>query len=310
MPVPTQYCQPPAATPTGPASFDVTPTATPDTSGDWQFIDTFSEQALSSTNWETSNAGATVNTIMSGPDNAEGVLVMPYASGPAIIYFHDITPTIYVDGWAMANALPIGSSATVHVMLWDSPTYGWVAAGTENFGPGQWYPFHITVTDPGLHSLPGTAVAIYVSGPAGDKAYLDNIYIYNSTRGAPICGFSEGPSGEINSAFLTYPWDKPCPSETSGIQDVPNNFWGPLFFWMSIQFLQITAPFPVHDIYSYALAIEEFSNSPFWRYVQFGAIMLDWRPVFAVAGLLITLEILRVIYSIWRLLLKIIPMMG
>lgn len=308
MPVLTQYCQPPTPTP-GPADFDVTPTATPDTSGDWKVVDTFSDVDLYP-DWGIAGAGATVNLNISGPDTALGVLEMPFSSNPTLVLQHDISPTVYVDGWAMANALPIGSTAAVNVVLWDGPTYGWVAAGSQEFGVGQWYPFHITVTDPGLHSLPSTALAIYISGPSGDKAYLDNIDIYNSLRGAPLCGFTPATLEEVNEIHLVYPWDKPCPSDTSGIQDVPNNFWGPLFFWMGIQFLQITAPFPVHAFQGYALAIQQFGTAPFWRYVQTATMMFDLRPMVAMAILLMVLEGVRLIYSAWRLLLKIIPMMG
>ena len=303
MPVPTQYCRS-VETSSGPATFGVTPTPAPDTSGDWSFSDTFAGQTLS-TDWEVTDAGATVNTTIFGPDNATGALVMPFSTGPELVRVHPMTESVFVDGWAMANALPIGQEARVHVALYNGST--WDDAGSQAFSVGQWYPFHISVP---YVSGSYAALAIYVTGPSGDSAYLDNLYIYNSVRGAPLCGFAVTVPDDHNGMSVVYPYGKPCPPDNSGIQDVPNNFWGPLFYWMSVQFLNITGPFPMHLYQGYALAIEEFTQAPFWRYVQVATMMVDLRPIFAMALVLIALEVVRLIYSIWRLILKIIPMMG
>ena len=305
MPMPTQYCRPAAAPSTpGPGEFGVTPTATPDTNGDWQVTDNFSSAALS-TQWETSGAGGTVNPNITGPDGAAGVLDMPYSSSPSLVLVRPITPTVYVDGWAMANSIPTGSTAAVHVQLYTSEGT-WVDAGSQEFGPGQWYPFHIIVDDMGGY----VAIAVYVSGPSGDSAYLDNLAIYNTERLAPVCGFQAVAPGQGVSDMVVYPANKPCPKDTDGFGDVPNNFWGPLFHWMALQFLSVTANFPMHIGQAFAVAIEAFADAPFWRYVAVVGLMFDLRPIIAMALVLLALEVVRLIYSAWRLLLKIIPMMG
>lgn len=312
MPVPTQYCQMAAATPTGPANWDVTPTATPDTTGDYQFVDTFSSETLS-TDWLMTGGGAVPNPNISGPDAVAGVLEMRYSQPENIsglVWYHDITPTVYFDGWAMANALPQGITATVNVSLWDGTNHEWVEAGSAEFGPGQWYPFHITVSDPGGHPLPYNSIRFWLSGPAGDRGYLDNIYIYNSLRGVPICLGAYEPPGPNYDTTVLFPADKPCPVLNSTLFDVPNNFWGPLFHWMSVQFIKITARWPFHTFQGYALAIRAFADAPFWKYVAAVGMMFDLRPIILMAGTLTMLEIVRLLYSLWRLLLKIIPFLG
>ena len=307
MPVPTQFCQAGAGATPAPPDFNAT--VTPDASGHYQITDTFSDPSLS-TQWETTGSGVAVNSGVAGPDGSTGVLQLPYGADTAtgLVWVHAVEAPMYVDGWAMADALAVGDEAVAHVYLYNGTN--WVEAGSSSFGAGQWYPFHITVTDPG--GGPWVALDISVSGPAGARAYLDNLTLYNALSLAPACGFTSVIPGSdtYDSMGVTYPGNKPCPPDNSGMGDVPNNFWGPLFYWMSIQFLSVTGPFPIHVAQGYALAIRAFVDAPFWNYVSVVLMMFDLRPVLVMAGLLVALEIVRMLYSLWRIILKIIPFAG
>jgi hypothetical protein len=321
IPVGTQFCQVATPTPQAPA-YGSTPTAP---ANDWGYLDRFSGgigQGLS-----ISGSGVAYSDQM-GPDNAQGVLAIDYSadSSPAgslsnaFVFDQPLTPTLYLDGFAMADAIPIGASASVHVWLRDASS-NWYEAGSASFSAVHWYPFHITVTDPAGATAPYSALAISVSrsdNPSSVPAFLDNLYLYGTLTRAPDCSggyppdttsFVGGGLGPDNypTTSIQYPIGKACPAP---VMNIPDNFWGPFFEWSTLQFWRITAFFPDHVAHSFFSAIQTVANSPIWVYASVATMLFDLRPVLILAGLVITLEIVRLLYSIWRIILKIIPMAG
>lgn len=327
QPTPTAYCvlAPIPGTPTTEPFGGGEATPTPDPA-DWGVVDKFSSNALDG--WQTAGSGIHVDTNMAGADGMAGALALPYSplhssSGTlehALILQRSISVPVYVDGYAQADVVPIGQSAEVVVYLFDA-TSTWVQAGTAILSAQNWYAFHITVSGGG--SAPYSAIAVTLERSDNPDlndglGYLDNLYIYGSLAEVPYCGGTYPPGvTQLNPAVpgipgegstgVDYPLNKPCPP---AVMNVPNNFWGPFFEWANLEFLRITALFPYHVDQSFFSAIQTVADSPLWVYVSVVNMLFDLRPILILAGLVITLEVVRLLYSIWRIILKIIPMAG
>jgi hypothetical protein len=320
MPTATRFCVDPIETVQAPPQFGITPTATPEPG--WGYLDKFSNDSLG-TGW--SSIGRIVHSSNVGPDGQVGVLAMDYSVGApnltpgnAIVLQHAISAPVYVDGYAMADVLPSNEGAAVSAWLYDA-TGTWVFAGSSGISFRQWYPFHIVITDTsGTPPYTALAVTLFRSDePDTGIGYIDNLYIYSDLGMAPRCsGAYPGSTTYVNpvppavppdQTSLDYPISKNCPPST---MQVPNNFWGPLFAWMNVMFLRITALFPDHVSQEYSAAISTFADAPVWQYVSVVTMMFDFRPIIYIAMGLIGLEGVRALYSIWRIILKIIPGMG
>lgn len=331
LPTPTAYCVPrvPTATP-GPYQFGATPTVTPTVAADaWGVLDRFWGRALSSS-WAISGSEMHVDGTIPGYNGSLGVLVAKYSGDepggrPAhtLVMDRPITPTVYLDGYAKADVIQAGDYVSITAWLYDA-NGDWIYAGAQAISAGYWYPFHIAVSPEGgvpPYSAMGVNVMQVPWGNYGYGAYIDNLYAYSDLSMAPYCdGTYPGTATVVDGttppgspvvtgngdSTLLYPDNKTCPP---GTIDVPNNFWGPIFAWQQIQFYRITAFWPeaTHFLASVRDSLDALLDAPIWVWLSVGTMMFDLRPLLYALLAVLGMEMIRGIYSIWRLIRSIIP---
>lgn len=268
-----------------------------------------------SANWGLGHNALPSVSISNAAGQDEGMAI----PSPSIVHSGTLHTPFYVDLWANADFVPVGVTQYLELWVQDDTGY-WFHPdnATVSHLTNAWYSLHFAVTAPGGSS--GNIVALAFAASRSDDAAqhyvnVDEIYIYGNLELAAYCngGFPPGVGNAdegtgTNGVVLNYPLDKPCPPE--GMADIPNNFWGPILWALTLLFLQTTAPFPFHVAGTFVQAIRAFADAPFWRYTSVVMMLFDLRPILAMVGLLIALEIVRSLYSLWRIILKIIPMAG
>jgi len=326
MPTPTRYCNAgvPTATP-GPGPFGTpVPTASPDPAN-WGFLSNFDAGNLDPAYWSALGSGIVNKPEMYGPDGTAGILYIPYSvtSTNGLVLNHVVTPTMHVDGYAeLSEAIPTGTTARLVVYLYDA-TDTWLEVGHQDISYAAWYPFHITISAPG-GTPPYTAVSVAFErsdSPTGSGGYLDDLYFYGAYTMRPYCdgtypvtafvapnGTDIWPGGTTDNVdVVDISVGRPCPPPTL---TVPDNFWGPLLKAIQVIFLEMTGQFPLHVPGDFYTPIYNLIESPIWKYASVATMIFDLRPILLLAIVLIVLELVRLIYSAWRLLLKIIPAAG
>jgi len=322
IPTPTPFCidAPPTATP-GPPQFQLTPTPSPTPNPQTSFtvLDQFVFVTLSDI-WEAAGNGVYVSLSTGRATAKPGAVFIPYSVDPPGWTFVDmertaliwqpstvLSSTIYVDGWGRADIVPQGTSAFVEVWKLDAGTLLWSQAGTSQISAGNWYNFHQSLSSAG-----GIAAVAFLTSrsdaPTSGGLYIDDIYMYGDLANAPFCDgtYISPPGGgtePTDTTVITIPADRTCPPDVR----VPNNFWGPLLAQLTLFLDAIFAFAPGHTPGSITLMLNDLVASPFGTYTILASVFFDLRVSAVMTGLILLMEGVRAIWSIWLAVKKTIP---
>lgn len=321
IPTSTPYCITASATATpGPPQFQLTPTVTPSPNpNNWTVLEHFDYATLSSI-WTVAGNGV-YNSFSTGRGTSKpGAVFIPYSVAPggwdytsmlrtALIWRPDtvLTDTIYADGWARADFVPVGTSVYAEVWTLDGGTLQWSQAYTTQVSSGTWYNFHYELTSAG-----GIVAVAFLSSRSDDATsggiYLDDIYLYGDLENSPLCdgAYISPPAGgpePPDTTPITFPGDKPCPPNLN----VPNNFWGPLLANLTLFLDGLFAFSPLHTNLNLAGSVHDLLSSPIIIYLQLVAMFFDLRIPLAVLGVIIAINAADIIYNTWLKIKGAIP---
>jgi len=325
----TPFCIAAPATPTpGPPQFELTPTPspTPNPFTNWTVFDPFDYATLGDI-WEVAGNGV-YNSLNTGRGTSKpGAAFIPYSVDPpgwtyaemereALIWQPSpvISDTAYVDGWARTDFVPQGTSVYIEIWYLDTDTLLWSQAATTQVSASNWYNFHHAITP----TLEIAAIA-FLSSRDDDATdggvYLDDVYIYNDLDNAPYCDGSYPPgtdrhgSGDpvgsepTTTTTISIPANRACPPDL----EVPNNFWGPLLAQLTLFLDSIFAFAPGHTPGSLTQQTTDLVASPVGTYTLLASVFFDLRIPATAASLILLLEGVRAIWSVWLLVKKSIP---
>lgn len=332
--------QPPQATPVaGSAAFYCVPTSTSDMNippenywaalTDGQ-IDTINNQRPAvrpqQLGWDV--VPTTTTTLAASYMGAAGSSIVPYAVDPndgsftrpgitwhkvvSVTQYGEIAPPFYVDIAAEASNLTAGETAYIDVLKKVSGT--WSVAQSLQISSGVWRTAHYTITSVSAVQ----AVGFAARGPAGKSAYIGRILIYGDPALAMRCdnSFSDitvSPYGLPTTSqpvaagqTIVFPITKDCPPPITE----PNNFWGPLLSGITIWLDTFTAFWPAHTESGFIDSITALSQSPVWSFISIITGFVDLSPILLAAGVILSIEGVRALLSLWLTIKKAIPFLG
>lgn len=316
-PLPTEACRLLQPTPT-PGAFSLTPTATPPASfynhetfntgtGNWGRV-------AGTVDWVSQNHGNSID--LGAVRLAYSLVTDTFTSRSALAFQFSpaITGPVYLNGFVYVNnAILAGASAYLEVWYLDGGDV-WHSEQEHLLGAGSWRPFHSQMPSGTIKAL-GLA-ARRSDGDTAQTITVDDLTVYNRYEERPLCSLYNGSTPQTADANLypradvysiNVPNGRDCPPASL---DVPNNFWGPLLAGLTVFLDRITAPFPGHSPGTTTTAASELSQAPVWQFLAIIASLWDLRPILAAAGLLIALEGVRAVWSLWLFVKRTVPFLG
>lgn len=315
-PLPAEVCRTLQPTPT-PGAFSLTPTPVPPA----RFYDHESFNAGTG-NWGTlAGSVSWVSTPNHGNSLDLGAVRIAYSDNGdpvtsraalAFGFTPVITAPVYLNGFVRANdAILAGVSAYLQVHALENDI--WSMREEHQLGYGRWQPFHTDITT-------GTIQALALTVRRSDSnitqtVTLDDLTVYNSFDSRPLCSSYNGSASTVDANEypqpdvygIVVPIDRECPPASL---DVPNNFWGPLLAGLTVFLDRLTAPFPGHTPGSTTSAARELSQAPVWNFLAIIAGIWDLRPLLAGAGVILAIEGVRAVWSLWIFIKRTVPFLG
>lgn len=173
-----------------------------------------------------------------------------------------------------------------------------------------------------INSSSSTAIAFQAHRSNSVESYdtpvfLDDVYLYTSAGDMPYCNGSipssaidigaadNNPytSGSGTRFFVNQPADRPCPPDIIA----PNNFWGALLAGIT-QFIDVTlGPWPTHQPGQMTQMVTNLISSPIVTFATLAALFVDLRFTILVAGIIITMETVRSLRSVYMFIKTLLP---
>jgi len=282
-------------------------------------------------NWGRTSAQVDQTQQVNLYQSLSGAIRLPYSpSGdvmgrPALVFTMTapVSPTTaYLLSYAMADSLLSGQTAYVEVWALSGGT--WASVGDTAINSRTWTPIVYTMTaGSGINAIAWAARRS--DTPASAYVFLDRLYVYGHpdlmircdgtfpsvTVGAARSGMSGvpyNPAGDAGSdATIIYPANKACPPDTL---DVPNNFWGPLIAQLTLWLDRMTANYPSHAPSSMTSTASSLATSPALSYVSVVMAIVDFSPFLYGVGIVLALEGVRALWSVWMLIKRTTPFLG
>lgn len=242
----------------------------------------------------------------------------------ALVYQPSITFTVpfTVSWWATVDKLATGETA--HSELWTLSGGSWTRVKehqVNSLAAAQWVQ--------GFAFISGSvdAMAWTFRGHSTGTGYLDDINVFGSPEYGIHCDgawgyyppivslatsdgtkptYGDRDVGSLPDVILV-PKSKACPPYTL---TEPNNFWGPLIANLTIWLDKFTALWPGHAAAGTEQTLRELTSAPVWGYLSFLGMMVDLTPVINAALIVLALEGVRVLFSLWLLIKRAVPFLG
>lgn len=293
-------------------------------------IDTINNQrpavSPSALGWDVNPT--TTTTLNASYLGAAGSSIVPFLPDPndgtftraGIMWHHVVTgtqygelpPPFYVDIAAEAASLNTGETAYIDILKQVGGT--WYVAQSMAIASGVWRTGHYTITAASAVQ----AVGFAARGPAGKSAYIGRVLVYGHPALAMRCdgtfssitvapyGIPGNTSPVSSGQTIVFPVTKECPPPIKE----PNNFWGPLLSGLTIWLDTFTAFWPAHTQSGFIDSVTTLSQSPVWSFVSIVTGFVDLTPVFIAAGVMLGMEGVRALWSLWLIIKKTIPFLG
>jgi hypothetical protein len=212
---------------------------------------------------------------------------------------------IQLNGWAKANVVPIGETASIQV--WELYAGTWTRSANISVSAGRWYPFH---SDISATAEQVAFVPVRSDAPGAGYMLLDDIYLYAPADNAPYCngqypvdvvsftggGFDSGIGGSTTTIMV--PVGKDCPTAVMR----PNNLWGLLLAQVTVWLDGVMALAPSHVMGSTRDLARTYMIGPLGGVVSLAVVVLDWRIPLAMLSIYLAFEVGLGIVGIWKLI--------